>query len=370
MAHGSNPALQGSMFNFSDYDLLIDARSPREYLEDHIPGAVNLPVVDDGEYAQVGTLHRTDKHRAYVIGVAHSLRNMANAIDEYVAHLPKSARILVYCFRGGKRSRLWFDVLNTIGFKVERLEGGWKRYRRWVIDQLDVLPGRFSFRILCGATGVGKTRLLEALQQAGGQVLDLEALACHRGSILGAIPGQAQPSQKWFESLLLQELMRFDLARPVWAEAESRKIGARSLPEGMINALRAGVCHAVEAPMPERVKLWREDYRHFEERPEDLVDKLRGLIPLVGHEEFERWEALARARETPALFERLMVAHYDPAYERSSRRNFAHLAVAGTIPLASLEADALACAARQLLEHENAVASARVLPIAKDLPAA
>lgn len=349
------------MLNFSEYDLLIDARSPREYHEDHIPGAVNLPVVDDGEYAEVGTLHRTDKHRAYVIGVAHSLRNMANAIDEYVAHLPKSARILVYCFRGGKRSKLWFDVLNTIGFKVERLEGGWKRYRRWVIDQLDELPGRFDFHILCGSTGVGKTRLLGALERAGGQVLDLEGLACHRGSIIGAIPGQSQPSQKWFESLLLQALQRLDPSKPIWAEAESRKIGARALPDGIINALRAGICHAVEAPMPERVKLWREDYRHFEEHPDDLVEKLRGLVPLVGREEFERWEALARARETPALFERLMVAHYDPAYERSSRKNYAHLAFAGAIPLTSLEPDALASAARELLHAACAMRALKPL---------
>ncbi|MGH8747007.1 MAG: rhodanese-like domain-containing protein, partial [Burkholderiales bacterium] len=114
------------------YALVIDARSQREYAEDHLPGAVSLPVVDDEEYAEVGTTHRTDTHRAYAIGVSYALRNISRSIDDLVARYPKDARMLVYCFRCGKRSKLWFDALSTIGFRVDRLPGGWKAYRAWV----------------------------------------------------------------------------------------------------------------------------------------------------------------------------------------------------------------------------------------------
>src|SRR6266513_3131591 len=168
-----------------EYALVIDARSQREYTEDHVPGAVNLPVVDNEEYAEVGTTHRTDKHRAYLIGVSYALKNISHAIDELVADQPKDARMLVYCFRGGKRSKLWFDALSTIGYRVDRLPGGWKAYRAWVREQLMDLPRKFRYHVLCGPTGCGKTRLLSALASVGAQVLDLEALARHRGSLIG-----------------------------------------------------------------------------------------------------------------------------------------------------------------------------------------
>src|SRR3954465_12104404 len=156
-------ALQG------EYDLVIDARSQREYAEDHLPSAVNLPVVDDEEYAEVGTTHRTDTHRAYLTGVSYALRNISRSIDELVARYPKDARMLVYCFRGGKRSKLWFDALSTIGYRVDRLPGGWKAYRAWVRDRLTDLPRKFRYHVLCGPTGCGKTRLLSALASVGAQ---------------------------------------------------------------------------------------------------------------------------------------------------------------------------------------------------------
>src|SRR5882672_6659548 len=147
-----------------EYALVIDARSQREYTEDHVPRAVNLPVVDNEEYAEVGTTHRTDKHRAYLIGVSYALKNISHAIDDLVAGQPKDARMLVYCF-----------------------PGGWKAYRAWVRDQLTELPRKFRYRVLCGPTGCGKTRLLSALATVGAQVLDLEALARQRGALIGDI---------------------------------------------------------------------------------------------------------------------------------------------------------------------------------------
>ena len=338
-----------------DYALVIDARSEREYAEDHLPGAVNLPVVDNDEYAQVGTTHKTDKHRAYTIGVSYALRNMSRSIDELVAKYSKDARMLVYCFRGGKRSKLWFDALSTIGFRVDRLPGGWKAYRAWVREQLETLPGEFRYNVLCGPTGCGKTRLLAALESAGAQILDLEGLALHRGSLIGDIPGVAQPSQKWFDSLLVEKLRRFNSAQPVWVESESKKIGAIQLPDALLKAMHAGRVFSLTAPMPERVRLWREDYSHFETDLDALLARLVYLRPLVGGEEFGRWESLAKARRAPELFQRLMEAHYDPAYARSIGKNYPSIENAEKLRLECLDEGSLLQVARRL--HSEPVAA-------------
>lgn len=330
------------------YDLVIDARSPREFAEDHVPGSVNLPVVDNEEYAEVGTMHRADTHRAYLIGVSYALKNMSQAIGDLVARYPKGARMLVYCFRGGKRSKLWFDALTTIGYKVDRLPGGWKAYRAWVREQLQTVPSRYHYHVLCGATGVGKTRLLDALAAVGAQVLDLEGLAQHRGSLIGALPGIAQPTQKWFDSLLLDKLRSFDAEKPIWVESESKKIGALELPSALLEAIRAGRLFNVSAPMAERVRLWREDYSHFERDPEGLLERLQYLRPLVGGEEFDRWKDLARQRLMPELFQRLMEAHYDPAYARSLGKNYPSYGQAATVDLQSLDPSNLRRVAEQL----------------------
>ena len=336
------------ILEFGDYDLIIDARSPREFADDHVPGAINLPVVGNDEYAQVGILYKADRHRAYLRGVADSLRNMAAAIDAHLSGLPAHARLLVYCFRGGKRSRLWYDTLRTIGFRTDRLDGGWKRYRRWVIAVLDRFPTRFDYHVVNGPTGCGKTRLLQALAAAGEQVLDLEGLARHRGSLIGAIPGVSQPGQKLFESAVLDALRRFDPGRPVWVEAESKKIGDVQLPTSLHESLhRARHRYLVEAPMSERVRVWREDFGHFAADPEAMLARLVYLVPLIGRETFEQWQALAAEGRIDALFERVMVDHYDPAYGRTMRRNYGDRPHAPVL-LSDLGPDALGVVAAEL----------------------
>jgi tRNA 2-selenouridine synthase len=340
------------MHQFSDYDLVIDARSEREYAEDHIPGAINLPVVNNDEYAEVGTLHRTDKMQAYLIGVAYSLKNISRYLNTVIGSFPRRSRILVYCFRGGKRSRLWFDALDTIGYQVERLPGGWKEYRRWVNQKLKTRPLEFSYRILSGPTGCGKTRLLEQLAAAGAQVLDLEALAAHRGSVIGAIPGKPQPTQKYFDSLLLRQLGIFTTDRPVWVEAESKKIGNVQLPTALLERMQTdGLLIRVNAPIKQRVLLWREDYAHFEADPDTLVGKLAYLRSLVGGKEFELWQELATSRRIPDLFERLMIYHYDPSYERSTRRTYPTLTNAPRIDLTDLTPSSLRQVAQSLIDR-------------------
>ena len=350
--HKSSPAVphphQLEVDEFSNYDLIIDARSPREFAEDHIPGALNLPVVANDEYAKVGTTHKDDPHQAYLIGVRLSLRNISDHIAEHLAHCSENTRFLVYCFRGGKRSKLWADNLRTIGFKVDVLKGGWKNYRRWVRDGLDGLPPQFCFRVLSGSTGTGKTRLLSALASIGEQVLDLEELAGHRGSLIGALPGISQPSQKFFETTLLDKLRSFDLGRVVWVEDESRRIGAIQLPDTMFDAIRRGDIYALEALMTERVRLWREDYPHLVADPVQMVERLQPIRSLVGAEEYDRWTTAAAQGAIDELFERVMRMHYDPCYQRSMRKDRSKDRMREVITLAQLDEKAMQTAARKL----------------------
>lgn len=342
---------QLEVHDFSTYALVIDARSPREYAEDHIPGAINLPVVDDAEYAEVGTRHKEDKHGAYLIGVEYSLRNIAAHIRPLISQYGPDDRFLVYCFRGGKRSRLWADNLRTIGFAVDVLNGGWKNYRRWVRMGLETLPKQFAYRVISGSTGCGKTRLLQALERAGAQVIDLEALACHRGSLIGGLPGLEQPTQKLFDSLLLDMMRRFDPTRPIWIEAESKRIGNVQLPDALYEAMHRTNPVSVIAPMDERIRLWREDYPHFVSDPVGMVNKLAPLKPLIGGTELAHWQQLAYGAQIDKLFERIMTVHYDPCYERSTRRSYRGKGAAHEVALDSVSSAALDQISAELLHR-------------------
>lgn len=304
---------------WGDYALIVDVRTPKEYAEDHVPGAINLPVVTQAEYAEVGTLHRRDPHAAYLQGAQYALRNVARYIAEVFAAHPPRTRVLVYCFRGGKRSQAFSDPLRTIGFHVDVLPGGWKAYRAWVRDELASLPPRLRWQVLAGSTASGKTRLLHALARAGAQVLDLEAIAAHRGSLLGGLPGMPQPPQKRFDSALLAQLRAFDPARPVWVEDESKKIGRLQLPDSLYAAIQSAPVRTLQTPLAARVQACLEDYAHLAQAPLELVRLLQPLKPLVGGAVLAEWQRLAEAGDAAALFERVMGQHYDPCYRRSLR---------------------------------------------------
>ena len=334
---------------FAFYDLIIDARSPREYGVDHIPRAENLPVVNDEEFAEVGTMHRKDKFQAYLIGVTHSLRNMATWIEEIGSRCDRSSRILVYCFRGGKRSKLWSDNLRTIGFNVEILPGGWKAYRRWVLASLEIVTREFDFIVISGHTGSGKTRLLKALSEEGAQTLDLEGLARHRGSLIGAIPGVAQPTQKTFDSLLLERLRSFDTSKPVFIESESKKVGNIQLPTALMTAMHHAAVLRIRVPLEERLRVWREDFPHFVTNPELLLSRIEHLRELLGAKVLKEWESLASEGKIETVFEQLMLLHYDPAYKKSTPRMFKNWEMHDPIEIQSAEHQALRGTAKQVI---------------------
>lgn len=315
-----------ALADYAAFDAVIDVRSESEFAQDHLPGAVNLPVLDDAERAEVGAIYvQVSAFDGRRRGAALVARNIARHLEGALAECPRGWRPLVYCWRGGERSGAMATILKRVGWPVKKLEGGYRAFRRVVIDDLAILPPRFDLRVICGPTGSGKSRLLQQLAAAGAQVLDLEALACHRGSVLGGLP-HPQPSQKAFETRLWQSLRGFDAALPVFVESESRKVGDLRVPDALIERMRAAPCIALDLPLPQRVRLLREEYLHYERDLASLFAQLDCLTALHGRERVRDWKRLAEAGDWDALVERLLVEHYDPAYRRSIERNFAYAA--------------------------------------------
>ena len=333
-----------------EFDAVIDVRSPTEFAEDHIPGARNLPVLDDAERARVGTLYKqVSAFEARKVGAVIAARNIAAHIERELLDFPKGWRPLVYCWRGGKRSESMAHVLREVGWPAARLAGGYRAYRRAVIDDLDRLPLTLKWQVICGRTGCGKSRLLQALEHAGAQVLDLEALARHRGSVLGNLPDAAQPTQKCFESLVRARLAAFIPTRPVFVEAESRKIGRLAVPETLMEAVRGGTCLRLEADVAARVALLEDEYAHLVGDVDALCAKLALLTSLHGREQIASWESLARSGRIAELVADLLERHYDPAYLRSTGRNFVRLQDAAQVPLPGIREEDFARLARRLV---------------------
>jgi len=334
----------------AEFDTLIDARAPGEFAEDHLPGAISLPVLNDEERAQVGTLYKqVSVFEAKKLGAALVSRNIARHIEEHLLDKPKNWRPLVYCWRGGQRSGAFTHILREIGWDAHRIQGGYKNWRRHVIEQLALLPPQVKFRVVTGATGSGKSRLLEALTAHGGQVLHLEELAAHKGSVLGNLPGQPQPAQKGFESQLLAALSALDLDQPVFVEAESRKIGRLQLPDALLEAIRRAPGLRIEASLQARVGFLLRDYDYAIADPAWLLERLGHLKGLQSNETLERWRSLITARSFSDLVKELLTLHYDPLYQRSQAHNFNSFAAATRYATDRLDAAALDKLAAEIL---------------------
>lgn len=342
--------LLAGLDRLDDFDEIIDVRSPLEFADDHIPGAVNAPVFSNDERARVGTLYRQSPFEATRLGATLAARNIAAHLDTTFADRPQGWRPLIYCWRGGKRSGSMTVMFNMIGWRARQLDGGYKIYRRATLDTLDTLPPTLRFVVLTGPTGSGKTRLLGALAQAGAQTLDLEALAAHRGSLLGGWPGTAQPTQKGFDTRLACGLRQFDPARPVFVEAESRKIGAVALPAALLAAMHQGACVAVTASREDRAAFLQQDYAQLFAHPEWFKAQLQRMVGLHSRDTVAAWHGMIDEGRRADLARELIERHYDPTYLRSSQAHFTHLAQALPLTFRPNDADVVA-QARALLDR-------------------
>lgn len=333
------------------FDTIIDARSESEYALDHLPGAVNWPTLNDEERKLIGTLYvQVSQFEAKKRGAAMAARNIAAHIDREVIAKPKDWRPLAYCWRGGKRSGSLSLILDQIGFRVTLVEGGYKAFRAAMLVDVATRAAALSWRVVCGTTGSGKTRLLHALRDAGAQVLDLEGLANHRSSVLGAIPGQPQPTQKRFDTLIWDALRRFDPAHPVYVESESKKVGNVAIPAVLVECMRAGPCLDLELPMDQRVALLLEDYDFFLHDTAHFCERLDVLSEFRGKAVVGAWKDQVHAGQFAPVVRDLLTQHYDPVYQQSMERNFKQYAQARRITPDDRSPAAMGRLARTLVE--------------------
>lgn len=333
----------------SEFDDIIDARSPAEFAEDHVPGAINCPTLDDAQRIEVGTLYKqVSPFAARRLGAAYAAQNIGRHIAAQFNDKPKQWRPLVMCWRGGQRSGSMVTVLRAVGWDACQLEGGYKAFRHLVMAELAEKPAQFSWRVVSGPTGSAKTHLLQALARQGAQVLDLETIACHRGSVLGDLPDTQQPGQKHFETSLWQTLRGFSADQPIYVESESRKIGNLHLPDSLVDAIRNSPVHFVDAPLPARVDFLLNEYRYWLERPDLLQQRLHALRSLRGAETVERWKGWAAEGRFRELVEALLAEHYDPSYRSAQARNY-DLENAPILRTDSLAPEAIEAMATELL---------------------
>ncbi len=334
------------------FDDIIDVRAPAEYAEDHIPGAISLPVLDDAERAEVGRIYsQVSPFKARKVGAALVAKNAAAHLQGPLADKPGGWKPLVYCWRGGQRSGAFASILAQIGWRVDTIAGGYKAWRALVVKALYDTPVASPVVVLDGNTGSAKTAILNLLPGLGVQVIDLEGLARHRGSLFGHLPG-GQPSQKAFEVALALQLARLDPVLPVVVEAESSKVGDCRLPAQLWKAMVAAPRVAIAAPRAARADYLTRAYR-------DMVadaGRLAGVIELLrmshAHDLVDDWRRMAGAGEFAALADSLMAHHYDPRYEKHRSRMAGALVEVATATLAEADlpglAEAVAAQVRQL----------------------
>ena len=331
------------------FSAMIDARSPAEFAADHVPGSINCPVLDDDERRVVGTTYlQVSAFEARKVGGAMVARNIARHLDTLMHDKPRDWRPLVYCWRGGLRSGSFVTWLRMVGWDAQQLHGGYKSWRAHVVALIAALAPQLRIRLLSGPTGSAKTRVLQALAQLGQQVLDLEDLAAHRGSVLGDIPGRPQPTQKGFETALAHQLSSLDPSRTVWVEAEGRRIGRLTVPEPLLLRMRASPVVEIRASHEARLAYLLTDYAWLGDDPQALVDKLGSLRELLPKDLLAQWQAWARDGLLEPLFADLMRKHYDPLYSRSQARDLRSLPDAVVVEAHSLTPEGVDAAARQI----------------------
>jgi tRNA 2-selenouridine synthase len=282
------------------------------------------------------------------LGAALVSKNIAEHIEKHLLELPREWRPLIYCWRGGERSGAFTHILNRIGWKAMQLESGYQGFRRTVIDGLEQAASTFTFQVICGMTGSGKTRVLQEVGQLGHQILDLEGLAVHRGSVLGNEPNIDQPSQKGFETALWNALRKLDPSQPVVVESESKKVGGLHIPDALMEKIRNGACIELRSSTQTRVSWLIREYHHFLTGTDNFKDKLALLTTHYGKVQIAKWNEAIDAGNFPELVEELLVKHYDPSYQSSIVRNFPQYKIEDYVQLENDSDQAFAQAAKAI----------------------
>ncbi|MBU3606549.1 tRNA 2-selenouridine(34) synthase MnmH [Polynucleobacter sp. MWH-Creno-3A4] len=354
----SNPhilKLEHFLSELDRFDIVIDVRSPAEFALDHIPGSVNYPVLSNEERIEIGTLYKqVSPFAAKKLGAAFVSRNISQHLETHLLEFPREWRPLIYCWRGGERSGAFTHILNRIGWKALQLEGGYQGFRRTVIDGLEQAANAFTFQVICGMTGSGKTKVLQEIGALGAQILDLEVLAVHRGSVLGNEPNIEQPSQKAFETALWNALRKLDASKPVFVESESKKVGGLHIPDALMEKIRNGACIELRSSTQTRVSWLIREYHHFLIDTDNFKNKLALLTAHYGKVQIAKWNEAIDAGNFPELVEELLVMHYDPSYQSSIVRNFPQYKIDNFVQLENDSDEAFLQAAKALILQANA----------------
>jgi len=345
-----------SLADLHKFDTIIDVRSPAEFADDHIPGAINLPVLNDQQRAEIGTIYKQiNPFTAKRAGAALVAQNIAAHLQNSLQDKARDWQPLIYCWRGGQRSGAMAQIFSNIGWHSSVIDGGYKSYRRHVLDCLDHLPKQLSLMIVSGQTGTAKTHILRAASAKGAAIIDLERLACHRGSLLGGEPGQPQPTQRYFESQLCQALQQSAPGQTILIEAESNKIGNIHVPPAFWAAMRNAPTIRVTAPIDARVNFLQRDYAHMINQPEFIMPLLSKLTHRHSAKQLATWKDMIDRKDWPDFIKSLLETHYDPSYQRSGSARLAR--ETGVVAATTLDHDDINRLAEAIMSKSASIAT-------------
>jgi len=309
-------------WNNKKFDTIIDVRSPLEFAEDHIVGAINCPVLSDLERQKVGTIYKKESSfKAKIIGSSLTAKNIAFHIENNFMEKKGSWQPLIYCWRGGQRSKAFSIVLSEVGWRTNQLKGGYKEYRHQVINFLDNIGPKLKITLISGKTGSAKTKILKSIENEGGQILDLEGLANHKGSLLGKIPDLIQPSQKFFESLIFNKIQKLNLKDKIYIEAESSKIGNIHIPKSIWKKMIKSPRIEISANVELRAKFLVSDYDYMCNNPTLINPIIKGLKNRLSKKLFDEWTNLIDRKKWFDLTKSFLENHYDPSYSSNTIKN-------------------------------------------------
>ena len=309
-------------WNSKKYDTIIDVRSPSEFEIDHIVGAINCPILYDDERQKVGTIYKQiSSFKAKIIGSSLSAKNIAFHIEKEFLEKKGSWKPLIYCWRGGQRSKAFSIVLSEVGWRTYQLSGGYKEYRNDIIKYLDNIGMKLKIILISGKTGSAKTKILHSIRDQGAQILDLEGLARHKGSLLGAIPNLKQPSQKFFESLLFYEINKLNLKKNIFIEAESSKVGNVHIPKSIWSNMILSKRIEVVADVNTRAKFLIDDYQYMCKNPILIKPMIKGLKSRLSNNLIDSWEKLIDEKKWFELTKSFLENHYDSSYSSNTIKN-------------------------------------------------